>query len=73
MKTDKLSIESVSIWCPGCGEFIAGPFSGSSLLDPEEYSKLPYIITCSSCGDEFKKPAVSSFNIREMRSTAAFK
>jgi ribosomal protein S27E len=61
MKTGKIFIETISIWCPHCGEFIGSPDTGASLIDSEAYHKMPNTITCPSCGEKFKKPAVAQY------------
>lgn len=53
--TGKLTIETISIWCPKCNEFVPDE-CGSNVLYEYDYDRLPNVISCLSCGAEFGKP-----------------
>jgi hypothetical protein len=58
MKTAFITIESLSIWCPECNDFVSVEDGGSSRLTETEYDSLPKIIDCKKCQAKFRKPQV---------------
>lgn len=54
--TASLTVSSVELECPTCGEAIAAP-NGSLYIAEHEYEAMPRQLTCKACGAKLRLPA----------------
>ena len=57
-KKGKAAIAAVYVNCPYCGEGIADKKDGSFLLHHASGYEAGEVVTCDSCGNQFKMPAI---------------
>ena len=59
MKTGKVVLEIITIYCPECDNALVNPDSGVTDIQEGEYDGLSSVLKCQDCGTYFKKPKVT--------------
>ena len=59
MKTGKVVLEIITIYCPECDSAWVNPESGITDIQEGEYDGLGTVLECQDCGLHFKKPQVT--------------
>lgn len=55
MKTARYGVESISIMCPECFEYLSAG-DGSQQFTEYDVDRLKRVLECPACGEKFLKP-----------------
>lgn len=58
MKTGRPKIDTVSVWCPECGEVWTDSPSGSTMLSCDDDLHPGQIVFCQSCRQPYRLPVI---------------